>query len=112
MESTIGVTGWFVSILIWQWYAPVWSAFTRNVCAIMICIADVVLFFVLLRYWKVSLIFPVIGAGVYWLMELFPRNQEKLSQRRDKVTFLQDILFCAGGFWLGVQMMLVGVQGR
>ena len=104
MESTIGVTVWFVSILIWQWYAPVWSAFTRNVCTIM--------FFVLLRYWKVSLIFPVIGAGVYWLMELFPRNQEKLSQRRDKVTFLQDILFCAGGFWLGVQMMLVGVQGR
>lgn len=112
MEGTIGVTVWFVSMLIWEWYAPSWSAFARNVCAVTVCIADVVLFLALLRYWKVSLIFPVIGAGAYWLLELFPKNPQKLSQRRDKVTFLQDILFCAGGFWLGVQTMLVGLQGR
>lgn len=99
-------------MLIWEWYAPSWSAFTRNVCAVTICIADVVLFVVLLRYWKVSLIFSVIGAGAYWLLELFPKNPKKLSQRRDKVTFLQDILFCAGGFWLGMQVLLAGLQGR
>ena len=68
--------------------------------------ADLVFFVALRRYWKISLIFLAVGAGVYWLMERFPKQPEKLAERRDTVSFLQDILFCAGGFWLSMQVFL------
>lgn len=106
MEGTVSVTVWFLSMLVWEWYAPKWSPFTRNICAITPCVADLVFFVALLRYWKISLIFLAVGAGVYWLTERFPKRPEKLAERRDTVSFLQDILFCAGGFWLSMQVFL------
>lgn len=106
MEGTVSVAVWFLSILVWGWYAPKWSPFTRNVCAIVPCIADLILLVFFRRYWKLSLVFPAIGAGVYWLTERFPKQPERLAERRNEVSFLQDMMFCAGGFWLSMQVFM------
>ncbi|MDE5802001.1 MAG: hypothetical protein K2I22_03675 [Lachnospiraceae bacterium] len=106
MEGTVSVTVWFLAIVVWGWYAPKWSPFTRNVCAIVPCVADLVLFVVLRRYWKLSLVFLAIGAGVYWLTERFPKRPENRAERRKEVSFLQDMMFCAGGFWLSMQVFM------
>ena len=106
MIERIGVFIWMIILIIWYKISGKMSRWLRYFLALIVIAAELILAVILMKVWKLNLIFGLVISGCFFLSEYFPRSGRRMREitqmRRINISVWEDYFFVAGVTMLGI----------
>lgn len=113
MAEGIGVFIWMFILIIWYKISGKMSRWLRYLLDMIVIVVDIILAVVLIKVWKLNLIFGLVISGCFFLSEYFPkggrRTHEITQLRRMDISVWEDYFFVAGVTIMGIELFFISL---